>query len=161
MTKSNSPNCRQQISLEEILQHTESMPSGCIEWRKTRIAAGYGQIWLRGTMVLVHREVTRLVHGEPQAKAFALHSCDNPSCVNPNHLSWGSHAENMRQMWARGRSTRKPFNLPMRKFTDEQIRMMRLSKDAGQTYAALGRAYGVSANTIKAICLRLTYREVY
>lgn len=34
---------------------------------------------------------------------FCLHSCDQPSCVNPSHLRWGSNRENVKDMIDRGR----------------------------------------------------------
>lgn len=44
-----------------------------------------------------------LVTGEESDGRFALHSCDNPPCVNPAHLRWGSHADNMTDAADRGR----------------------------------------------------------
>lgn len=40
----------------------------------------------------------------PPGKGFVLHSCDRPECINPEHLRWGSQAENMRDKQERGRA---------------------------------------------------------
>ena len=51
-----------------------------------------------------HRVVCALVHGEPSTPDLeAAHSCDNPPCINPRHLSWLTRAQNIADSYARGR----------------------------------------------------------
>jgi hypothetical protein len=159
MTNSTSPNCRQSITVEELLARAIPTENGCIEWQNTRIAAGYGQIWLRGKMILVHREMTSLVYGEPIGKQMALHSCDNPPCINPKHLSWGSHSQNMKEMWSRGRAPEKKPR-PDRRLSFEIAEIIRRKYESGEfTYKSLADEYGISGKSIEFIIKKKTYKK--
>lgn len=82
----------------------ESSQRGCWLWHGIRSASGkgYGQIKVFGKMVSAHRFAYQLYRGPIGDGLHVLHSCDNKICVNPDHLSLGSHAENMRQAGERG-----------------------------------------------------------
>ena len=82
--------------------------SGCWEWAGARNDKGYGQVGtVQGTMY-AHRVAYEgatadyLVTNNKEGDQI-LHSCDNPPCVNPAHLSRGTHADNMADMKAKGR----------------------------------------------------------
>ncbi len=74
----------------------------CWGWSGTT-NKGYGRINVGGNMVLAHRVAWELTSGLIPPGMCVLHSCDNPPCVNPNHLFLGTHADNMRDMRAKGR----------------------------------------------------------
>jgi hypothetical protein len=65
-----------------------------------------------------HRYAWILTHGEPDADLEIMHICDVPACCNPEHLKLGTHAENMADCVAKGRSNggdkRKPKLWPNR-----------------------------------------------
>ena len=78
--------------------------SGCWEWQGFCLANGYGRFGLRaGKIVLAHRFAYEMANGVIPDGKMILHSCDNPPCVNPAHLSVGTHADNMHDMENRGR----------------------------------------------------------
>lgn len=80
------------------------MPSaGCVEWTRCRDKDGYGIARLDGRKQPAHRVAWQLVHGPIPAELLVLHSCDNPPCVNVEHLRLGTHLDNMRERDDKGR----------------------------------------------------------
>ena len=70
----------------------------CWEWLGPISSRGYGKIGL----LYAHRVACERSHGpQPEGLPYALHSCDNPPCVNPAHLSWGTASRNNYERWER------------------------------------------------------------
>lgn len=100
---------------------------------------GYGVFHMRGKRIGAHRAALIFAKGEPPfARAQANHECDIPSCVNPDHLYWGTQKQNIRDMVARGRVYRKgeSCNGP-RKLTAAQALAIRQAPGTLREVAAL------------------------
>lgn len=85
--------------------------SGCHLWLGASTLAGYGIINIAGhtrTANSVSLELAGKLRPSPES--FALHKCDTPPCVNPDHLFWGTHEDNMADQKAKRRhwATRAP-----------------------------------------------------
>ncbi len=77
------------------------MRSPCDEWEGSRHERGYGQLYVGGRTFRAHRLIYMQHYGHTDLDI--LHDCDNPSCINIDHLRAGTHTENMRDMISRGR----------------------------------------------------------
>lgn len=124
--------------------------TSCWLWTGSRVPKGYGQFSPRWkTKVYAHRLSWELASGVLAPRdLLVLHSCDNPPCVRPDHLSLGTHARNMQEMVARGRDPKNAPHgerNPFAKLTDEKVRALRADFAAGTSFAELGRRYSVSS----------------
>ena len=129
-------------------------PDDCWNWTAAKNHAGYGIFCFggRSTSGLAHRFSYELRYGKIEEGLFCLHKCDNPACVNPNHIYLGTHIENARDRVIRGRSCQdKGEKNPFHKLTQAQVDEIRASyvygsKDFGTI--ALSKKYGVVHQTI-------------
>ena len=81
------------------------MPDGCIEHTGARNKEGYGKRWDRNAKrsALAHRLAWMEVHGQIPAGMSVLHRCDNPPCINVEHLFLGTPQDNTQDMISKGR----------------------------------------------------------
>lgn len=79
-------------------------PSECWNWVASKLKHGYGKISVsRSVWKLSHRISWEIAFGEIPDGLFVCHKCDNPSCVNPNHLFVGTAKQNTQDMISKGR----------------------------------------------------------
>ena len=95
------------------LKYERSTPDRCWNWTGAKTSAGYGVVGIicqhRYQVVRpAHRVAYALANGEAPAGLVVMHACDNPLCVNPAHLSIGTHADNAQDCIRKGRRNRKP-----------------------------------------------------
>lgn len=84
-------------------QLTTVQSNGCIEWNRGRNNQGYGYIHIGGSQWRAHRVAWTLAHGTIPKGLDVLHKCDNPSCVNPEHLFLGTDKDNHQDKARKGR----------------------------------------------------------
>lgn len=81
--------------------------SGCYLWAGAVIRAGYGKLGRRGRTLSAHRYFWEEENGPIPNGLHVLHKCDVRNCVNPDHMFLGTHGDNMRDMFAKGRWCRR------------------------------------------------------
>lgn len=81
------------------------MESDCWEWLGCRTQTGYGlkQNPISKKLELVHRMSYIASKGEIPKGKVVMHSCDNPGCFNPDHLSIGTYGDNLKDAYNKGR----------------------------------------------------------
>lgn len=139
-------------------------PAECWLWTGVKTIYGYGQIRIGYAPIryqLAHR-VSYAIHNgvELQSSDVIMHACDNPICVNPLHLSCGTHADNVADMVAKGRQrtgSNKGETNGRALMTADQVRQIRASK-ASHSQAA--KIYGVSKPTVAAIRSRRLWSHI-
>lgn len=86
-------------------------PTACWPWLGGASDKGYGRFKLKGRLESSHRVAYAIANGDiPEADSYhgnvVMHLCDNPPCCNPRHLRLADQRANVRDMDAKGRSTR-------------------------------------------------------
>ena len=115
------------------------MTKGCIEWSGYRNATGYGQV---GSSKYYTRYAHRVTFFECNGwwPEVVMHACDNPPCVNPEHLVGGTQKDNLHDMARKGRKARGSFVL-----TDSDI--VAILADS-RSCVAIAKDYGVGKSTV-------------
>lgn len=127
----------------------------CWPWLANKSKAGYGQFYLTyiGNKP-AHRVSYTLATGqEIPTGMHVMHSCDNPCCVNPRHLSVGSPADNHRDMVAKGRDSKPPTRREdahhKAKLTRRTVRECRERYTNGESLCALAREFDVNKSAMR------------
>lgn len=77
--------------------------AGCWEWSGATSHGGYGVFRLNRKNIGAHRISYEHSYGSIPSGLYVCHRCDNPPCVNPEHLYLGTPSENAREMRSKGR----------------------------------------------------------
>jgi hypothetical protein len=115
--------------------------NGCHLWTACTDLGGYGQFWYLGRHVKAHRYAAGMVDWPPEIQT--RHICNVRACVNPEHLTFGSSADNMRDRDEAGRQAKGTDN-GWAKLTEEQVLEIRRRYAAGGVaQRPLAAEYGV------------------
>lgn len=136
-------------------------PSGCHEWQGAkRGPMGYSSLGNEPgklpRMVYGHIVSYRHHKGEIPPGMIVRHTCDNPICVNPEHLILGTHGDNVQDMLSKGRQgDRKP-----NKVSESQVREIRAMSESGLGVVPISNLYGISKSQVSKIARREAWRHV-
>lgn len=152
--------------VEERLVALETL---CIEWQGSIDSEGYGRHGKRKA----HRIAWESAHGPIPVGLLVCHTCDNPPCVNVEHLFLGTIADNNRDRHAKGRSKNlftSSVDHPAKvrggerhwqaKLTDVDVRDIRRRYSDGEKQATIAASHGVHSATVSRIARGLWRQEV-
>lgn len=144
--------------------------SGCWEWTGAKDQQGYPNASINRIQVRVHRVTLAEKLGRPlEPEEHACHTCDNPPCINPDHLFAGTAKENMEDASRKGRMALgerngrhlNPFRgMTRRTISARQVEIVRLSLAEGITQAHVAAFLGVSEAAISRIANGTRHRVV-
>lgn len=124
----------------------------CWNWTGAKLKTGYGTLNM-GTgqgSVRAHRVAYEDAHGPITDGLHVMHSCDNPLCCNPAHLSLGTPKMNNDDKIAKGRDIRGEAHHGC-KLTDEDVVAMRAAHAAGVSGRKLAKLFGMSEGGVSQI----------
>lgn len=126
--------------LDWVFANSSEKPNGCREWNGPRNRGGYGVGLVDGKPASVARHVMEAIHGPLTRHQLSCHHCDNPACVNPEHIYVGTAKQNAQDTKNRGRlrpgnsggriPNYKRFNIDP--FTNERVSPKNAPEKAGE-----------------------------
>lgn len=126
----------------KIMGGIKKIDEGCWLFRKSS-SGQYGKIRWNKKWYPAHRLSYITFKGEIPEGKWVCHTCDIPLCINPDHLFIGSASDNARDAFSK---KRRPIgeDVHFAKFTDKQVKQMRLLKQEGFTYKRLSEIFNCS-----------------
>ena len=136
----------------------EVKPNGCWEWTGSKDKKmGYGTFWIKPKDWLAHR-ASYLIHKGDPASMCVCHSCDNPACVNPDHLWLGTRSDNNRDRDHKGRHVVLCGSTNgFAKLTESDVLAIRAST---LSVKELSKRYKVSDENIRHVLARNTWKHI-
>ena len=143
---------------EERFFFNIQITDGCWYWLGAKSKKGYGSIGVNRKKQYAHRYSYFLAYGE-YPTPIGRHICDNPSCVRPNHIIPGTHADNIQDTFERGR---RPFgeDVTSAKFTNTQIREIKRLLGEGIGMTAISRMFSCPLSNVASIKYGRTYKQI-
>lgn len=167
---------------EELMQSFETKfrkTDSCWEWTGRKSPTGYGyfymgKAWPGGTKgCYASRASYALYKGEITKGLFVCHTCDNPGCVNPEHLFLGTCKDNVDDMIRKGRHSRGEKHIAIckascpkgarhyrAKFSDDDIAKIFDLRSKGLYYSQIAAIYGVDFTCIYKIIKRKRWKHL-
>lgn len=152
---------------ERFWNKVSKVDGGCWEWTAHKDKRGYGRFNAYGRnsqIMLAHRYSYFLANGDLPDDLFICHSCDNPACVNPDHLWAGSPADNVLDMHRKGRARGYDRTIvpqkPNQKITKDQARQIKHLALRGVNQDDIAAMFGVSQASVSGIKLGKLWPEL-
>ena len=141
---------------DSLLFYIDNTVVGCWEWGGSLTDTGYGKFAGK----FAHRLAYETWVGPIPDGYVVRHKCDNPPCINPDHLETGTHADNSRDRDERGRAARG-LSAGNAKFSAADIIKIRTLHLEGLGMRSIARMFGVHHSTISAVVHRVSYADVH
>lgn len=144
-----------------VLADDKRQANKCWNWQGSLSHAGYGQIMgeKNDRRPRLAHVISWEIHNHKKARLYILHSCDNPRCVNPNHLRQGTQGENVYDMMARDRVCRGERR-KIARLTDAAVLAARDAYSKGELIRNIAKKYGVSRQAMCDAVMRRTWKHV-
>lgn len=140
---------------------------GCWLWLGGKDRDGYGMVKFCGRQFRAHRVMYEIATGPIPRGLIVMHTCDNPGCVNSQHLLTGTYKDNTQDMIRKGRkhltigskAQRGTLNGKAR-LTEDDVREIRRRHAAGEMQIDLGPEFGITQGAVHKVISRRTWKHV-
>lgn len=140
-------------------KQVDKKDEGCWEWTgRSKRTEGYGVLSVRNTNQGAHRVSWEIHNGPIPHGMKVLHKCDNPPCVNPDHLFLGTTADNTADMIRKGRGRFNPAYPPL---TAAHISEIRQRFANGESARSIAKQYHRHRRTIERIVSGKRYAHLH
>ena len=155
------PGTKPKSIIERFESKVELIPfSTCHWWVGAANHVGYGKLFVNGKFHGAHRVSYRLYVGDIPEGMLVCHKCDNPSCVNPDHLFLGTFKSNAADMVQKGRDKpERGENNCWSKLSEAKVLAIR-ELQGKLSSRKIGKLYGVCKTTVLRIHNREKWKHV-
>lgn len=136
------------MNVKNFKKRIQIQPNGCWAWQGATAINGYGQVTVNKKKIYAHRFAWEIEFGRIGSnKLLVCHHCDNRICVNPDHLFLGTHLDNNRDMFTKGRAPLREAR-SQAKLTPLKVDSIFAERKEGKTQILIGKEIGVSQQLI-------------
>jgi hypothetical protein len=143
-----------------MLVCADRLKAKCVEFQGYRDKQGYGRARKNGKPIRAHVLAYEEAYGIRLPFMIVRHLCNNPSCINPDHLILGTLQDNVADRVRSGNSARGSHN-GRAKLTEAQAQEIREILAVGKmNFSQIARKYGVDRRVIYQIRKGLNWKHV-
>lgn len=155
-----------EIILTRLLNKIEKTDY-CWLWTGASNTKGYGRFKIKGKLYSPHRLMYEIYRGPIPTIYEVCHKCDNPKCVNPDHLFLGTRSDNMKDAYQKGRlfcfvgncKKVKGEEVGTSKLKDADIKVIRIL-DTFMKRCEIAKLYSVHQSQITRCLNKLTFKHI-
>lgn len=142
----------------QLFSHRVTVVGDCLEFTGAKDPKGYGRVGYQKKTYLAHRLSYLAQLGELPQDKMVCHSCDNPSCIKPEHLFLGSNDDNMLDMLGKGRQQKQwGEGHSQVRLTRQQVLAIRMDE---RIHRLIADEYGISLPTVANIKARRIWKNL-
>lgn len=139
----------------------KKLDNDCWEWLACKDKDGYGKFHSEGKEIRAHIYSWELHNGQKRSPGmFVCHKCDNPSCVNPDHLFLGTTQDNTKDMILKNRQAKGERAGNVKLNPEIVLRVRELREKHGMVYRKIAEITNVSEPSVTAICKRRVWKHI-
>lgn len=156
------------ITLAWVMTRTKATGEGCWQWQGRVSPSGYVPVSHNNRRDYLHRVVAEMAYGPIPEGKVVMHRCDNPACVNPKHLRIGTQADNVRDMFEKGRDGRsvgpdryaRGSRVGTALLDESTVVAIKRELKADRLHREIADEFGVSRSTVSLIAQGKSWKHV-